>query len=209
MNCYYVLNRNTGLTCSNYWLDLIGDDDLSNAMSTNNQLLKCQPRCECQSETAAFTSAAFPMESTFSEDSDFCLALSKVARICNQTLRARMFESAPANAGITCRDILNSSQNLELCAENGEPNIEMIENNKRISNFIYNYAKTNFAFVTIFIKDPYYTLIKRDEQMSLISFLGNTGGLLGLCLGLSLVSIFEMFYHFIRFCNENVQRHFY
>ena len=120
-----------------------------------------------------------------------------------------MFESAPANAGITCRDILNSSQNLELCAENGEPNIEMIENNKRISNFIYNYAKTNFLFLTVFIKEPYFTLIKRDEQMSLISFLGNTGGLLGLCLGLSLVSIFEMFYHFIRFCNENVQRHFY
>jgi hypothetical protein len=209
MNCYYVLNRNTGLTCSNYWLDLIGDDDLNQAMSTNGQLLNCLPRCERQSETAAFTSAAFPMESTFSEDSDFCLALSKVARICNQTVRARMFESAPANAGITCRDILNASQNFLLCAENGEPNFEMIENNKRISNFIYNYAKTNFAFVTIFIKDPYYTLIKRDEQMSIISFLGNTGGLLGLCLGLSLVSIFEMFYHFIRFCNENVQRHFY
>ncbi len=76
MNYYYVLNRNIGLACSNYWLDLIGDDDLNQAMSTNGQLLNCLPRCERQSETAAFTSAAFPMKSTFSEDSDFCLALS-------------------------------------------------------------------------------------------------------------------------------------
>jgi len=209
INYYFVLNRNTGLACSNYWLDLIGNDDLSYAMSTKNQLLKCLPRCERQSETATITSAAFPMESTFTEDSDFCLTLSKVARICNQTIRARMFESAPAHAGITCRDILNASQNLQMCTKKGEPSIDMIENNKRISNFLFNYAKTNFAYVTVFIKDPYYTLIKRDEQMSLISFLGNTGGLLSLCLGLSLVSIFEIFYHFIRFCNENVPRHFY
>ena len=68
INYYFVLNRNTGLACSNYWLDLIGDDDLSYAMSTNNQLLKCQPRCERQSETAVFTSAAF--ETCWSDDQD-------------------------------------------------------------------------------------------------------------------------------------------
>ena len=128
---HYVLNRNTGLACSNYWLDLIGDDDMSHAMTTNNQLLKCLPRCERQSETAAFTSAALPMESTFIEDSNFCLALSKVDRICNQTVRARIFESAPEHAGVTCNHIVNA----KLCTEKGEPNSEMIQNNKHISNF--------------------------------------------------------------------------
>jgi hypothetical protein len=203
INYCLIFNRNTGYECSNYWLDLLGDDDLNSAMSTSNQLQKCLPRCAMQSTTATFSSTAFPTKSSFSQDSDFCLALSKVARICNQTVRARMFESAPEHTGVTCNNIMNA----KLCTENGEPNSEMIRNNNLISNVIYNYAKTNFLFLTVFIKEPYFTLIKRDEQMSLISFLGNTGGLLGLCLGLSLVSIFEMFYHLIRFCNENVKRH--
>jgi len=37
----------------------------------------------------------------------------------------------------------------------------------------------------------------KDENIPVISFIGNAGGLLGLCLGMSFVSIFELFYHFI------------
>ena len=46
------------------------------------------------------------------------------------------------------------------------------------------YAEENFAVLYIFIKDPYYTLIKKDESMTVISFIGNAGGLVGLCMGL-------------------------
>ena len=51
----------------------------------------------------------------------------------------------------------------------------------------------------IFIKDPFYTKIKRDQQMTIILFIGNAGGLLGLCMGLSMISLFEVFYYFIAF----------
>jgi hypothetical protein len=42
---------------------------------------------------------------------------------------------------------------------------------------IFSYAEENFAVLYIFIKDPYYTLIKKDEAMTTISFIGNAGGL--------------------------------
>jgi len=39
------------------------------------------------------------------------------------------------------------------------------------------------------------TRIKRDQKIPLIGFVANTGGLLGLCMGFSLVSAFEIIYH--------------
>ena len=38
----------------------------------------------------------------------------------------------------------------------------------------------------------------KDVKISLISFIGNTGGLMGLYLGLSFLSIFELLNHFIK-----------
>ena len=35
----------------------------------------------------------------------------------------------------------------------------------------------------------------RDEKIPIISFVANTGGLIGLCMGFSLVSAFEIMYH--------------
>ena len=35
----------------------------------------------------------------------------------------------------------------------------------------------------------------RDQKIPIIAFVANTGGLLGLCMGFSLVSVFEILYH--------------
>jgi hypothetical protein len=35
----------------------------------------------------------------------------------------------------------------------------------------------------------------RDQKIPVIAFVANTGGLLGLCMGFSLVSVFEIVYH--------------
>jgi hypothetical protein len=62
------------------------------------------------------------------------------------------------------------------------------------------------AVLYIFIKDPYYTLIKKDVSMTTISFIGNAGGLVGLCMGLSFVSNFEVFYHCFNFFFTRMNR---
>ena len=49
--------------------------------------------------------------------------------------------------------------------------------------------------VNVYIKDPVVTRILRDEKIPVIAFVANTGGLLGLCMGFSLVSVFEIVYH--------------
>jgi hypothetical protein len=52
---------------------------------------------------------------------------------------------------------------------------------------IFRYAKSNMALVNVYIKDPVVTRIKRDQKIPIIGFVANTGGLLGLCMGFSLV----------------------
>ena len=47
----------------------------------------------------------------------------------------------------------------------------------------------------MFFKDPYHTQILRERTMTAYQFIGNAGGLLGLCMGFSLVSIVEIIFH--------------
>jgi hypothetical protein len=187
-------------------LEKIGSAELSFALNTNDQKMKCLPTCERQSETTTMSFSSFPIEATFFQHQDFCLTLNKVSRVCSNPMRARMFEAASLQAGIACKDLLKANNTLYVCNANGEPNATLIQSNPNISNFLYKYAKNNFAVLRVYIKDPYYISIKTDEQMSVISFLGNAGGLLSLCLGISLISLFEIVYHLCNFCTIKIQQ---
>jgi hypothetical protein len=60
---------------------------------------------------------------------------------------------------------------------------------------VLTYARDNIAVVKLFARDPYYTWFQRDKIMTNISFIGNTGGLIGLCMGFSFVSLVEIVHH--------------
>ena len=64
-------------------------------------------------------------------------------------------------------------------------------------NEMYNYASENLARVSIMIRNPYVTKIQRDTAITLTNYIANTGGLLGLCLGSSILSFIEIIYHCI------------
>ena len=52
--------------------------------------------------------------------------------------------------------------------------------------------------VNIYIKEPVVTNIWRDQKTPVINFIAYTGGLLGLCMGFSLVSLFEILYYTLK-----------
>ena len=56
---------------------------------------------------------------------------------------------------------------------------------------LYNYARENLALVNIYIKEPVVTRILRDQRIPVIWFVANCGGILGLCMGFSIVTVFE------------------
>ena len=64
---------------------------------------------------------------------------------------------------------------------------------------MYKYARENLALVNIYIKDPAVTQVKRDQKVPLIWFIANIGGILGLTMGCSLVTVFEILHHMSSF----------
>ena len=59
------------------------------------------------------------------------------------------------------------------------------------------YARENLALVNVYIKDPAVTQVKRDQKVPLIWFVANIGGILGLTMGMSLVTFFEILHHVV------------
>lgn len=57
---------------------------------------------------------------------------------------------------------------------------------------LYDYARENLALVNIYIKEPVVTKILRDQRIPIIWFVANCGGILGLCMGFSIVTVFEV-----------------
>ena len=65
---------------------------------------------------------------------------------------------------------------------------------QELINEVYDYSRKNLAYIKIMIQSPYVTKYKRDLSMTLLSYVANTGGLLGVCLGFSCISGIEIFY---------------
>jgi hypothetical protein len=98
---------------------------------------------------------------------------------------------------LNCDDILAANNTDPICTAEHLPQLDKLDTKKSLVNFLFSYAKENLAVLNLYIKDPYYTRLIRAESISTISFIANAGGLLGLCMGMSFVSLFELFYHIV------------
>jgi hypothetical protein len=174
----------------------LGNADLREATDIYNKKMTCMPSCEYQTITTSITSVAYPVEPNFHETKLFCSVLLKLSLICQNPLRAAILEKSVENE-TTCKEILNARHVNVLCKENQQPILKAVNENPRFKKFIYKYAAENFAVLRVLIRDPYYTLIIQDEEFSYITYIGNVGGLLGLSMGMSFISIFEILYYLV------------
>ena len=72
--------------------------------------------------------------------------------------------------------------------------VKNLEPDQKLLHHLYIYGKDNLAMIHVMIQSPYVTKIKRDVAMSFTNYVANTGGLLGLCLGFSFISILEILF---------------
>ena len=75
-----------------------------------------------------------------------------------------------------------------------------------MTQFLFKYAKNNTLVLKMFIRDPFYTRISREEGITTLAFISTSAGLLSLCMGLSFVSMFEVLYHFFNFVHGKFQK---
>ena len=57
------------------------------------------------------------------------------------------------------------------------------------------HPRDNLVEVGIFFRDPFYVMIERDMRITELDFVSNIGGLMGLLMGFSFISLIELLYH--------------
>ena len=83
--------------------------------------------------------------------------------------------------------------------KNNEPNETLVKE-------LHQYGRQNLALIHVMVQSPYVTKIKRDVAMPFITFIANSGGLLGLCIGFSFISAIEIFFWICCFCNIGIKK---
>ena len=118
-----------------------------------------------------------------------CHYLASFPQLCPDDMHVSMienFEDLALNPSVDVLSVLISNQNQTLKAEG-----------LKLIRLLHRYARENLILANIYIKDPAVTMITRDQKIPVIWFVANVGGILGLCMGCSLVTIFEVLHHLI------------
>ena len=65
----------------------------------------------------------------------------------------------------------------------------------KFNRLLVSYAKENTALVTTFLSTPFTQIIGVDEDTSVIDAISSVGGLLGLFMGFTMVTVAEIVYY--------------
>ena len=76
------------------------------------------------------------------------------------------------------------------------------EPNSSLLQEMYTYGRENLALIHVVVQSPYITKIKRDVEMTFTTYIANSGGLLGLCIGFSFMSGLEIVFCLTRLCSQ-------
>ena len=68
---------------------------------------------------------------------------------------------------------------------------------EKFRELVMTYCRDNLVRVMFYIQKPFVSIYNRDQAMSYLQLVANMGGLLGLCMGFSVVSIAEIIYHLV------------
>ena len=189
------------MACALSYAEHLGDDnekfELNKALNEENEKKICLERCEVQKEHFVVTSTQFPNQNTFKHRIDeICLVMMKLHKICQDPPKFKIFHkfySKNLNYPSNICNLIDLQIKSQACNTDQEHNFNLNLESK-LYNFLFLYAKENLSKLKIFFRDPYYTQYQRHVKIEMVTFIGNTGGLLSLCIGFSLISIFEIFY---------------
>ena len=190
--CYYEMVQDIGSDGMDFAID-----------AKSGKSKKCLRRCKTQHNNIVPAFLSYPNENfyVFKYHFETCLIMSKLTKICNNPNKRDVFEEYYTDENVNCQELITfHSKNNGTCDGYSyfRPNMST-ETDTKVMKFYQRYAKENFAKVAIYFRDPHYTKIVRDVKITFTTFICNAGGLVGLCLGLSFISLFELLYHILKF----------
>ena len=179
-------------------------------MKVNGNITQCLDACSDQLNKLTITSRRFPNKHTFVDKDTFCLLFLRLNTSCHSEKAPFLTQEYPNICSNINQTLFSLSEGPPCAHDLKWPTENLSTLNQTLSNQLerdfYQYAKKNMMILNVFINELTVTQILKDEKISTISFIANTGGLLGLCMGFSLITIFELIYHLILFVKDLVFR---
>lgn len=166
---------------------------------TRKEHIRCKPACKIQENGVVMSSARFPPDANFFQHRSFCDVASHILQAsCSDEHREYFLTDKHPKLCEVLQDHEIYFGNTSTCKQwPGNYYIDHEFDNKTLAREIQQYARHNLALAKVYFQSPYLTKIKRDVEITFTDFIANTGGLLGLYLGFSIISTFEVFYWFV------------
>ena len=179
-----------------YDLDL--QEDLT-SIHVEGSRKRCLPRCDRDEISAITSSLSFPNRHVFEQRRDICHAMRKLSKICTSSsssyvMKKELLEDA---YGDVCDDLEKAYKEGKMCKKGSHASDGDVKRYNKTVDFLFKYARDNFAAVNIYMRDPFYTVINKTYAMTTLDLFNSLGGMLGLCLGLSIISAVEFIYHLL------------
>ena len=206
--CANARMKSLGLVDVSEENDIIVPEALENPTLIGNitkpDSISCIPACRVQENTNQMSYAPYPQLGNFFYQETFCDVASHIWQVtCQEENRTFFMDLKQPNLCPMLGDFDDYFGNKSSCFDWPENYFNDYNNpNDTLVNELYRYGKDNLALIHIVIQSPYVTKIKRDVEMTFTSYIANTGGIVGLCLGFSFISGFELIFWFCCCCRE-------
>ena len=211
------------LLCMNRILDQIGEyreiEDGDINIGSQRRQVKCLEACEDQQNQVSVTTSRLPNQQTMLRWPELCIVMEKLKNSCSHhwkridldrhyprlcPLLLDRFLEVSLSTGekgmeSNCANALNNISALGSLEEGFEKTEFRNSSDEILLSGLFKYARQNLALVNIYIRPPVVTRIMKDERIPVIRFVANCGGILGLCMGFSIVTAFEVLHYMFRF----------
>ena len=187
LTCMHQVNKEMGK-----WTEV--SDMLTNSSRT------CFSACDTTSYSKVIVgSSTFPNPATFIYTKESCIIARKLVSTCSDPRKESLIAWYPT----LCQQIEWIKDNNAFCS-NEKWDVNHLRSNLSAFNFtnfaevLTKYTSENVAMVKIFMREPFAEVLLRSVETSEIDFISSVGGLLGLCMGFSFVTLAEIFYYSVR-----------
>ena len=171
-------------------------------------LTKSTKTCIAACDTTSYSnvivgSSTFPNPATFIYTKESCIIARKLVSTCSDARKESLIAWYPT----ICEQIDWVKDNNAFCT-NSEWDVKLVRSNSSAFNFtdfadvLTKYTTENVAMVKVFMREPFAEVLLRNVHTSEIDFVSSIGGLLGLCMGFSFITVAEVcFYSVIGMAN--------
>lgn len=201
------------LNCANKArkIEFLSDSAPSSYNVQTERMEKCMSHCKDIKYDTLVSQARFPTMQTFLQRREFCVIFKKILKVCSRSIQKKLLNSwlryeflGEKGFGLDCPTLKILHEQHSFCSKdeffiNEKQRTLLMDEYPEVWKFMLFYTRNNVALLRIYFKDPYYTKIVRDQSISLRDFIGTAGGVIGLFLGFSVLSLVEFIYHLVKF----------